>query len=262
MKEKLLADFFASEKIEYYGSLELSECSVLYPRKLPEFTVSVCFFLIPYNVRDNGKRNISKYAVPRDYHLYVKQLEERLVGYLAKAGEDFSVKVFADNSPFSERSCAEKAGLGVRGKNGLIINKKYGSLVFIGCICLPFKVSITHIEEKFNCDLCVNCEKCRDFCPFVSGKSTECLSKLSQKKNISRDEAEILSKYPVRWGCDICQDVCPYNKDASETPIEFFKMDRIPYLTSELLCEMSENEFSQRAYSWRGRTVIERNLDL
>lgn len=260
--EKLLADFFRSENIEYYSCLEASDCRLLYPEKLPGFTASVCFFLIPYYVRDVGERNVSLYAVPGDYHYYIKELSERFEKHRKDSKAVFDYRFFADNSPFCERSCAALAGLGVVGKNGLIINPEYGSFVFIGSICLSTHISITHTPENFKGDLCGNCEKCKSFCPMERGKCPECLSGITQKKKITDPEAKIISQFPVKWGCDICQSVCPYNKAAKETPIAFFRNERIPFVTTDMLSQMTDAEFSQRAFSWRGREVIKRNLQL
>ncbi len=258
--KELLCSFFEREKIKYYSCLDISQCELLYPGKLPAFTKSVCFFLVPYYVEDTEKRNVSFYAVPRDYHLYVKGLEERLVALLAAGGTDISARVFADNSPFSERSCAEKAGLGKVGKNRLLITPEYGSFVFIGSICISDNISISQVGENFKGDICGNCEICLSACPFFSGRCESCLSELTQKKRITDSERDIISGLEIKWGCDICQRVCPKNKQIAETPIEFFKNDRIPHVTAGLIEEMSDKEFFERAYSWRGREVIKRNL--
>lgn len=260
--EKLLVDFFKSENIKYYASQNIRDCALLYPKKLPEYTQGVVFFAIPYLVRDTKERNVSLYAVPRDYHLYVKELSERFERVVSPLFTDVKYRFFADNSPFCERSCAQVSGLGKRGKNGLLINPEYGSFFFVGCICFSISISITHSAENFKCDLCENCEMCKSACPMCRGKIAECLSAITQKKKITSDEEKIIREHPVKWGCDICQTVCPYNRAAAETPIEFFRKDRIPFLTSELLDGMSDEDFSARAYCWRGREVIKRNLAL
>ncbi len=260
--EKFISDFFKREKIKYYSCMDVSECDLLYPAKLPANTRSVCFFLIPYNISEKGRRNISLYCVPRDYHLYIKELSSRFEDELASSNLLLEYRFFADNSPFCERTCAEKCGIGKIGKNGLIINSEYGSFVFIGSLCLSSNISITQTEKKFKGDICGNCEKCKTFCPGARGKCRECLSAITQKKKVTDREAELISKSPIKWGCDICQLVCPYNRDVSDTPIEFFKTCRVRYIDKETLLEMSDEEFSRRAYAWRGREVIKRNLDL
>ena len=260
--EKMISEFLESENIKYYASVSVEKCPILYPKKLPEFAKSAVFFVIPYLVRDVEKRNISLYAVPRDYHLYARGLSERFALLAEREFPELEYRFFADNSPFCERSCAEMCGLGKRGKSGLLINPEYGSFFFIGSICFSYNISITQNTENFKCDLCENCEKCKTFCPMARNSLGECLSAITQKKKITEAEAEIIASYPVKWGCDICQEVCPYNEGSSETPIEFFKARRTPFLTAELIENMSDEEFSERAYSWRGREVIKRNLGL
>ncbi len=245
--------FFKAENIEYYASIPIGECKILYERKLPKSTVSVCFFLIPYNISGEEAGNISRYAVPRDYHLYVKELSEK---FKSLCPEEKEIYFFADNSPFDERYCAERAGLGEVGKNSLLLNSKYGSYVFIGSLLLPSSVSISHRDENYNSILCKNCEKCQKACPKVDA----CLSELNQKKKLTTEQEAELAKYPVRWGCDICQSVCPCNEGVADTPIEFFKSGRITNLAVSTLENMSDEEFSCRAYSWRGMEVIKRNV--
>ncbi len=257
----MLVSFFESEKIEYYSCLDISQCDLLHPTKLPEYTEGVCFFLVPYYVKDEKAGNVSLYAVPRDYHLYIRELEERFAALKEQSGCDVQTRFFADNSPFSERICAQKAGLGRIGKNRLLINPEYGSFVFIGSICISDSISISHLGKKFKGDICGNCEKCLSACPFFGGLCDECLSALTQKKKINDSEREIISHLETKWGCDICQLVCPKNKDIPETPIEFFKKERIPVLSAQSVSAMTDEEFSARAYSWRGREVIKRNLE-
>ncbi len=262
MISKFISDFLISENIKYFSSADIRDCIILNQKKLPEYTESVVFFLIPYYVKDAESRNISVYAVPCDYHLYIKELSESFEHRRIASGLDFQYRFFADNSPFCERTCAEKCNLGKIGKNGLLANPEYGSFVFIGSICVSSDISIPQTTENFKSDICGNCEKCKTFCPMEKGKCPECLSAITQKKKITDTEAEIISQAPIKWGCDICQLICPYNKDIPETPIKFFRQNRIPKLTKEILSEMSEEDFAKRAYSWRGRDVINRNLDL
>ena len=96
----------------------------------------------------------------------------------------------------------------------------------------------------------------------------ECLSSLTQKKgDLTEQDKQAILKYGSAWGCDICQEVCPYTTAAISrgtiyTSIEFFKSDMIPYLTSNDVESMDDNTFKNRAYSWRGRAPIIRNLKI
>ena len=72
----------------------------------------------------------------------------------------------------------------------------------------------------------------------------------------------MMRRYNTAWGCDLCQSSCPHNKSALQTPIEFFRRDRIQHLTSEAVEKMSKEEFKSRAFAWRGKRTLLRNLCL
>ena len=113
---------------------------------------------------------------------------------------------------------------------------------------------------------CEGCGACMAACP--AKELGTCLSALTQKKGILTDEeCRSILRYGSVWGCDICQEVCPHTKRAIDkgtiySPIPFFSEDAITRLTSEQLAAMDEQRFSERAYAWRGRNTIERNLRL
>ena len=107
---------------------------------------------------------------------------------------------------------------------------------------------------------------CRRACPTgaLSGKG-DCLSELTQRKGeLAPKTVSMMRAHHTVWGCDLCQIACPYTRRAIAegrvTPIPFFHEARIPHLTAELLAAMPREEFESRAYSWRGRKTIERNL--
>lgn len=107
----------------------------------------------------------------------------------------------------------------------------------------------------------MGCMECMSACPVgaITGKEIikeKCLSFLSQKKGELDEETKaLIEKTGCAWGCDICQKVCPYNKNAEITPIKEFIGTAVPFVTKE-------TEIENRAFSWRGRAVIERNLDI
>lgn len=252
----VLKSFFEKENIECFASCEIPREFVISERRLPEWAKYVCVFLIPYCTGVGEKRNVSKYAVSRDYHLYAKMLEAHLK---AVCGENTAL--FADTSPFDERRLASHLSLGFVGKNGLLINEKYGSFVFVGEIVTEKEISLSSV--KCERKECLNCGKCRIHCPTgaLSGKGP-CMSEITQKKKPDENELSLISKHNLAWGCDICQDVCPHNERACESPIGFFREERIPFVTQSDIENMSDDEFMSRAYSWRGKSVILRNLSL
>lgn len=249
---------FRNEKIEYIGILPIDCCKIinqsLFERTCP-WAKSVILFLVPYYTEDKPERNISLYAVPRDYHGYMASLTDRMVQNLQYMQPDRLFRGMADHSPIAETSAAAMAGLGIIGDNCLLINEKYGSYVFIGGI---FTDMIT-TEKPNDISYCFHCGACAKACP----SQGNCLSALTQQKgDLDENTISLMKKYHTAWGCDICQMVCPYNKEIKETPIEFFWQERIFKLTPEILDNMSDDELKTRAFGWRKRKTIERNIKL
>ena len=250
--------------IEYFSSMSLvcgivpvSECKINRPYLIERagFTpVSVIMIAAPYRCAPYDYRNISIYAVPRDYHGFFRTLFESCVPELEKAHPGFRFAEFADHSPIAEVDAAQKAGLGVIGENNLLINPTYGSYIFLGEILTDLT------PEKYSAPVenrCLKCGKCRMSCPDPNG----CLSALTQKKGVlTPDEEEKIRKTGCAWGCDICQSVCPMNKSAKLSSVGYFKEGATPHITTDLILGMSDKEFGERAYSWRGRECILRNL--
>lgn len=259
-----LDDFFKEEGIEYYRELAAADLCVWNAAKYAEMeqkiggAESCVVFLIPYFA---GRRatNLSIYAMPRDYHYYLRGLCERLAAWREARDLSFSFAGYTDSSPIDERDAALKAGLGVLGENGLILNEKYGSFCFIGEVFLSEKESPA---DPLPPRRCPDCGACRAACPTgaVSDPMRQkCLSFLSQKKDRTPEEEELVRKAPCKWGCDICQEVCPYNRSVPLTPIPFFREDLVERLTREEV-EADKEDFRLRAYSWRGRAILRRNL--
>lgn len=251
------------------SAIPLSECTVTRPYMLKRAGfdttdgITVCMLMIPYYV-SSEKTNISHYSKSRDYHLFFDTVCRYVTDQLKSVYPDCIIAGFADTSPINERTAAAKAGLGIIGDNGMLITEKYSSYVFIGEIitnCTDIHTSVHEIKH------CPSCGKCRSVCPMLCGLG-ECLSHVTQKKGELTDcETEAIKKYNTAWGCDICQECCPYTEKAKAvgsiyTDIDFFKSERTEYLSSDILAGMSDEEFSQRAYSWRGRKTVMRNLNI
>lgn len=263
--------FFAEENIEYFGVLPFSSCRLCRPYMierlgvLPEQVKSAILFLIPYYVND-GEGNLSLYARSGDYHAYAERLFERLLPKLeARFGGRFLG--FADKSPIEETHAALMAGLGCLGDNALLINETYGSFVFIAEILSTVTPEMLGYDKRIASPaFCSHCGACKRACPMVLD-GMECLSSLTQKKGaLSEEQARYLKKYGCAWGCDRCQLVCPLNQrvlsEGRETPIEFFHQDRIATLTADTLRDMNEDAFRARAFSWRGKETLLRNLEI
>lgn len=292
---KLLIDAGASS-VSY---IPIDRCRILRPYLLPKYAAGALIFTVPYLCEDalNYRgRNLSLYAVPRDYHIFFKELFDRVENILNAEFPNVEVRGFSDHSPIDEVHAAALAGLGVIGDNKLLITEEYGSYVFIGELYLSEKLkasdasetssdadsgqnlsepeknirygsskqesgnNILSEESKNNISAlpsCIHCGACTASCPSPS----LCLSSLTQKKGkLTTEECDLIRKSECVWGCDICQTVCPMNRKAKETAVQFFRESLRYSLTLSELEDMPESEFSERAYAWRGRKTIARNL--
>ena len=265
MKKEIEA-FFASEKIEYFAVLDYAAVREINHGLLERSELrarSVIVFLLPYYV--GGAVNLSEYSASRDYHIAIRAVTGRLIDHLRVLYPGNRFVGFGDHSPIDERGAALAAGLGILGKNGLIINEKYGTYVFIADVITDVDPKELGVITPIPVSSCEGCGACLRACPtgILRGEGEDCLSAITQRKGeLARDEAELMRKYNTVWGCDLCQSSCPHNASPIVTPIDFFKESRIELLTSEVLDGMSDEEFKSRAFAWRKRKTIERNLKL
>lgn len=257
-------------QITLSAPISLSYCRMIRPHLLEREGLSTAgtavIFAIPYytNACESEGRNCSRYAVSRDYHLFVKQLGERILPILKNQFPGNRFSVFADHSPLDERDAAAKAGLGVLGENGLLITREFSSYVFLGAVITDKQTNAPPVFTAL--PRCRGCGACRRTCAYLCGQAEQCLSEITQKKGaLTADQKEQLLLYNTVWGCDRCQEICPYTAEAKKagtlvSPIPFFHLDPLPVLTYERIAEMPNEVFEQRAYAWRGRGIILRNL--
>ena len=230
-------------------------------------SIIVCAF--PYYIGEFKESNISKYCYGEDYHIVVKEMLQQICDYLSMNIENFEYKVFADNGPLVDRYLAYISGIGYFGINNNIITDKYGSYVFIGYIMTNYEFTPDSPLDK----TCIKCGKCVKYCPGnallgnYEMNPKRCLSYITQKKGeLEIEEEAILKKHKKVFGCDICQEVCPHNKNIMTTNIDRFKNDIITKIDKDEIDNISNKEFKRRygnrAFSWRGKNIIKRNLDL
>ncbi len=261
-------------------AVPLSFCHIVRPYLLDRAgipsTGTALLFTIPYLMTDDvlkKQRNLSLYAVPRDYHGFVCELESAWHPQLAELFPNNRFALFSDHSPILEVEAAARAGLGVIGDNGLLITPAYGSFVFIAELCTDADyetvtgqaVPVLPVAPPH----CEGCGACFEACPARKAGTwmLPCLSALTQKKGVlDNREIEALARHDLVWGCDACQLACPHNRrviDAGQdTPIPYFREARDIHVDVPSLASMSDEAFAARAYAWRGRAVLERNLKL
>ncbi len=213
------------------------------------------------------KARPARYARTRDYHQVFRKKMANIVSYLEKETGCFAYKMLVDSSPLPERFLAEKTGKGWIGQNTCFYTKDTGSWIFLGEILLtiPFEADV----KIPNVNSCLECMRCVRACPTGALKggytldANKCLAYLTQSKKIIHDKYRGLIK-DVIIGCDICQDVCPYNQNIRVKEQKIFAP--LTYLEEfdllELL-ELSRSQFKERygmsAFAWRGRNVLIRN---
>ena len=224
---------------------------------------SLIVFLFPYYTGLNeSDANISLYCRSEDYHIIIKRYLDKISDFIQ---HNFKIDTssYVDIDPIDEIDAAVHCNLGVRGKNHLLINEKYGSFVFIGILKTQ-----TYIEpDAYISQSCLNCNKCLNHCQALKlNDFSLCISEISQKKGeLSENEKNLLINSNSVFGCDECQIVCPMNKYI-KTPILDFYENRISKLDKEMFNNLSNKKFkelfSNRAFAWRGKNVLLRNLNL
>lgn len=191
------------------------------PSKLVEGAKSVVSLLYNYYPEQDlaehkeDQFKLAKYAYGEDYHVIIKDKLKTFMSILADEIGDIDGRVFVDSAPIMERQWAAKSGLGWVGKNTLLINKERGSFFFLAELILDLEL----VHDGPIKDYCGTCTRCIDACP------TEAITpfELDASKCISYLTIELKDNIPAEFqgkmenwifGCDICQDVCPWNRFA------------------------------------------------
>lgn len=259
-----LEPFFRQNGIEFSAALPYEDSLKVFPcaasRRIPAGSKTVFPLLLPYRVAAFSRRNLSLYACVRDYH----QVAAEFLGGLCRELEaqyNHPFAAFSDSSPFDEVSLAHRGALGVKGENGLIINEKYGSYVFLAELVTPLPLPEYPAYHPASCP---GCGACRQSCP--GGALTpqgflpqQCASFVSQKKGaLTPQEQALIRRSGLVWGCDLCQESCPLNQNAAlsqfppflKNPLERFTPQDAPRLCKEY------------AFGFRGPAVILRNYEI
>lgn len=227
--------------------------------RLPQAAKTVLVVLFPYRFAGERPQNLSRYAAVTDYHTAAGAVLAHIVEDLRAADPEGCYEPFMDNSSLPEVRLAVAAGLGVKGDNGLFFSHTYGSFVFIGAVVTDREVGAMAYPPAE----CLHCGACVSACPggALAGDGTvdrrRCLSDITQRKGeLTPDEQMLLRRGGSAWGCDICQEVCPLNRQATIAPHACFET------VQSVLCESDLEDLTGKAYGWRGKAVPARNLRL
>jgi epoxyqueuosine reductase len=223
------ADFLEAEapklenwlKNNYHGEMRYMQNHFdkrLDPRLLVEdakSVISLSYNYYPSKIQRADSYKIAKYAYGEDYHFVIKDKLKTLLQNIQQKIGEVNGRVFVDSAPVLERAWAKKAGLGWTGKNSLLITKKKGSFYFLAQLIIDLPLAY---DDAFKTDHCGNCTQCIDACPTqailpnntVDGSKCISYFTIELKDGIPNSQKGKFNDW--QFGCDICQDVCPWNR--------------------------------------------------
>jgi epoxyqueuosine reductase len=232
----------------YHGEMEYMAKNFdlrIDPRKLVPGAKSVICFIknyYPSEEQEKGIPQIAKYAWGNDYHEVIRNQLHEFLDQLRKQIGPIEGRGFVDSAPVLERSWAQLAGAGWIGKNGNLIKPQTGSFFFIATLIVDIELMY---DQPISKDFCGTCTKCIDACPtqaILPNKTIEanhCISYLTIDTNRNYKE--------WAFGCDICQDVCPWNRFSHPHKESAFKpLDGLLQMRKEDWLEMEETTFKAR----------------
>lgn len=198
--------------------------------------------------KDPGAPLLSRYTYGNDYHEVITQKLEILFSWVKEMIPDAEGRIVVDSSCLLEKAWATEAGIGCRGKHSVIINREIGSFFFIGILVTTLE---TFYDKPCEKDLCGTCRKCIDSCPTgaINDDRTidarKCIANVTIERRGPIPEEIVPSLGRRIYGCDRCQEVCPWNRQAEIKTTPEFSLD-------EEVAEMSLNDWrslSQEKFS-------------
>ncbi|MEO6870576.1 MAG: tRNA epoxyqueuosine(34) reductase QueG [Ginsengibacter sp.] len=221
------------------------------PSKLVPGAKSVITLLLNYFPKEQQKTDapqISKYAYGNDYHEVIKKKLNNFLQLLKENIGEVHGRGFTDSAPVLERSWAVRSGLGWVGKNGNFITKQNGSFFFIATLIIDLELEA---DNPFIKDYCGSCTRCIDNCPteaILPDKvihGSKCISYFTIELKDLLIPSEMKGKFENKmFGCDICQDVCPWNRFSKPTnEIEFTPLNEVLNFSKNDWEELTEESF-------------------
>jgi epoxyqueuosine reductase len=203
-----------------------------------------------YPAQSNSEIRISKYAYGKDYHEVIKASLRKMIHELQEKIGQFQGRGFVDSAPVLERSWAQRSGLGWIGRNGNLITKQTGSFFFIATLIVDVDLNY---DDPFAKDFCGSCKKCVEACPteaILPDKTinaSKCISYFTIELKDEIIPEEMKGKFnDWMFGCDICQDVCPWNRFSRPNNEEAFQpLPEILNFTSKEWEALSEEAFKK-----------------
>jgi len=245
------------------------------PKKTLDSAESIIVIAMSYYIKEETLNyyekpqfygELARTAWGQDYHIILKDKLEKLAKFISSEYDGFEYKAFVDTGPLVDRYLANRAGIGFYGYNSAIINKDYGSWIFLGYMITNLPLKKDNLLENISC---LGCNLCIKSCPTsaIEGpydfNANKCLSNtLQQKKEVPENVLPLIDKRI--YGCDVCQNVCPHNIDIKEMTTKAFVPDILPHKVDLIpLLKLSNKEynslFKENASGWRGKKILQRN---
>ncbi|MEO6221111.1 MAG: tRNA epoxyqueuosine(34) reductase QueG [Ginsengibacter sp.] len=221
------------------------------PTKLVSGAKSVITLLLNYFPSEQQNieaPEVSKYAYGKDYHEIIREKLKIFLQLIKDNIGDVRGRGFADSAPVLEKSWAQKSGLGWVGKNGNLITKNDGSFFFIATLITDLDLNV---DDPFAKDYCGTCTRCIDTCPteaILPGKvidGSKCISYFTIELKDKLIPDNMKGKFQNKlFGCDICQDVCPWNRFSKpHSEIAFTPLPEILNFTNNDWEDLTEESF-------------------
>ncbi|MDO6674154.1 tRNA epoxyqueuosine(34) reductase QueG [Tenacibaculum sp. 1_MG-2023] len=240
---------------EYHGEMHYMENHFdkrLDPRLLVDgakSVISLSYNYFPSEVQQEGSYKISKYAYGQDYHHIIKGKLRELLQLINDEIGEVSGRCFVDSAPVLERAWAKKSGLGWNGKHSLLIQKQQGSFFFLAELIIDLELEY---DEPFKTDHCGSCTRCIDACPTqailpnntVDG--SKCISYLTIELKDAIPSGFKGEMQDWMFGCDVCQDVCPWNRFSQPHEENLFTpQESLLQMTKRDWQELTQETFSK-----------------
>ena len=241
----------------YHGEMEYMAKNFdlrIDPRKLVPGAKSVICFIknyYPSEEQEKGIPQIAKYAWGNDYHEVIRNQLHEFLDQLRKQIGPIEGRGFVDSAPVLERSWAQLAGAGWIGKNGNLIKPQTGSFFFIATLIVDIELMY---DQPISKDFCGTCTKCIDACPtqaILPNKTIEanhCISYYTiELKKQTIETSDDRGYQDWAFGCDICQDVCPWNRFSHPHQEAKFKpIEGLLTMSKDAWLEIEETSFKAR----------------
>lgn len=256
-EEKKLLDEWLEKK--YHGEMlwmerepeKRANPNLLFPEARSIIVVALNYFTPHEHEEDSSKGKVSRYAWGDDYHEVLKEKLRQLLAFIKSIDAAAEGKICVDTAPIMDKAWAVRAGLGWIGKHSNLITKDYGSWVFLGEILLNLELEY---DTEMISDHCGNCTACLDACPTdaivapYTVDSRACLSYTTIELRAPEFPEEIVKDLNGwLYGCDICQDVCPWNRFERPTDEKRFE-PREDNVTADLdeILSLSPEKYAEK----------------